>query len=182
MPQSNSELRTLIDRLGPGLKSAHLRDAHRDCGDSTDNVRVLWVANMSGLLSRLGRGKKNQLAAVHLAPAAHIRISKLHKIDWSLEFVVPAVGLDLPLPGVDLYKRTGPQHWVKCAVFDPDISVKGIPPVHVLEQRDRNLAPTLKHPRDQVGTSKVDFLSEFQRGHECTLRASERGRHQVGVW
>jgi hypothetical protein len=115
------------------LSSAHLRDAHRDCGDSTDNVRVLWVANMSGLLSRLGRGQKHQLAAVHLAPAAHIRISKLHKIDWSFEFVVPPVRLDLRLLGVDLYKRTGPQHWVKRAVFDPDISVKGIPLVHVLE-------------------------------------------------
>src|ERR1700722_11483527 len=137
---------------------------------------------MFGLLSRLGRWQKHQLAAVHLAPAAHVRISKLHKIDWSLEFVVPAVGLDLRLLGVDLYERTGPQHWVKRAVFDPDISVKGIPPVHVLEQRHRNLAPALKHPRDQVGTLKVHFLSEFQRSHECALRASERGRYQVGVW
>src|SRR5580700_6857701 len=103
---------------------------------------------MSGLLSRLGRGQKHQLAAVHLTPAADVRVPKLDKIDWSLEFVVPAIRLNLRLLGVNLHKRTRPQHWVKRAVFDPDISVKRIPPVHVLEQRDRNFAPALKHSRD----------------------------------
>jgi len=50
----------------------HLSNAHRDCGDATQNVRVSWVANVSRLLSGLGRGQKHQLTAIHFAPAAHI--------------------------------------------------------------------------------------------------------------
>ena len=52
----------------------------------------------------------------------------------------------------------------------------------MLEERDRHFAPALKHPRDQVGTPKVHFLSEFHRGHEGALYASKRRRHQVGMW
>ena len=51
----------------------------------------------------------------------------------------------------------------------------------MLEQRDWNFTPALKHPRDQVGSPEVDSLAEFQRRHERALRGSQRRRHRVGV-
>lgn len=53
--------------------------------------------------SRLGRGNKNKLVPVDFAPAAHIGVTQIHKINRAIKFVLPIL-LYLRLTGVDLHQ------------------------------------------------------------------------------
>ena len=54
--------------------------------------------------ARMGRGKKNQLAAAQFTPTSDISVAQLNKVDGTLELVAPAVPLHFGLPWVYLHE------------------------------------------------------------------------------
>src|SRR5207244_13094173 len=91
----------------------HVRDAHGDSGDSTDDIPFPRIANMADLYARLGRRDQDQLIPVEFTPAARVTPSEFDKIDWTVELVLPTSLLNLVLSVVNLHERAGSDVWVK---------------------------------------------------------------------
>ena len=57
---------------------------------SSNYGHIVRIADVAGVAARLARGDENQIVVVQLAPATHIAVTKLEKIDWAIMFASPS--------------------------------------------------------------------------------------------
>lgn len=66
------------------------------------------------------------------------------------------------LPGIDLHKRSRTNNRVPRVILHPDVTVKGIVPVHLLRQCVGNIFPIFDYLRHEVGSFGLQPLPEFE--------------------
>jgi hypothetical protein len=81
------------------------RDAHSNGGDSTDDICVPRISDLTDLPARVRARNQHQAASIDLAPTAHITISEFDKINGSVEFILPVSRLNPFLAGINFNER-----------------------------------------------------------------------------
>src|SRR6267154_2017790 len=137
---------------------------------------------MADLHSRLRTRNQNQLASIDFTPTAGVPIPELNEINGTVKLAPPVTRPHFVLPGIDLHERTGADQGIKRVVLQADVSTKTFPQIQLLQERDRDVAPSFKHTRDQIRSRKLDILAKFERQHNRVSWRLQTRPNQVSVW
>ena len=96
---------------------------------------------MPNLSSRLWGRNQNQLIAVQFAPTTNIAVAELEEKDRTVMLVMPIHWWNCPRPGVNLHKGSRTNNRVQRVILHPDVSVKRIAPVHLLQESRGDILP-----------------------------------------
>src|SRR5258708_5853558 len=88
-----------------GSGSRCFGNPHAQCGNPANYGCIVRVTDVARLAARFVRGNQNQIVVVQLAPAAHVRISKLEEKNRPIMIAMPTERWNLFLSRVDLNER-----------------------------------------------------------------------------
>jgi hypothetical protein len=82
---------------------------------------------------RQGMGHENKLIALQLTPGTRITVPQFNEIHGPLEFGAPLERLDPLESWIDLYKRSGSQHWPERVIVEADVAIVRMSDVQMLD-------------------------------------------------
>jgi len=88
--------------------------------------------------------------AFQFTPAIGIAVSKLKEVDGTVKLVLSWSWINLGLLVIYLDESAGTNHWVQRVVIHPNESVEIFPKSEILNECDRDFAPSLHHAREEV--------------------------------
>ena len=107
---------------------------------------------MPSLSSCLWGRNQNQFTAMQFAPTTNIAVVEFEGKDRTVMLVMPIHWRNCSLPGIDLHKRSRTNNRVQRVILHPDVTVKRIVPVHLLQQCVGNIFPIFDYLRHEVGS------------------------------
>ena len=89
---------------------------------------------------------------MQFAPTTNIAVVEFEGKDRTVMLVMPIHWRNCSLPGIDLHKRSKTNNRVQRVILHPDVTVKRIVPVHLLQQCVGNIFPIFDYLRHEVGS------------------------------
>src|SRR5580700_3442965 len=89
---------------------------------------------------------------MQFAPTTNIAVVEFEGKDRTVMLVMPIHWRNCSLPGIDLHKRSRTNNRVQRIILHPDVTVKKIVPVHLLQQCVGNIFPIFDYLRHEVGS------------------------------